>query len=420
MRLTIPRGIIYHTLRQNFSTLIKSMFVKLDNKAIVNTFEQSFADYIGCNHGVAFPFARVAIYYSLKLKLFPVGSEIIMPPITIKAILDVVLALGLKPVFVDIDPDTLGFDLTKLQASITPKTKAILITYLYGMVPDLGAMLTICKKHDLFIIEDFAQCLNGEYKGKKVGGFGDVGIYSASSIKTLDTCGGGLLVTDNKQFYQQLRVCQAELGKPSRAALIKKIYTNIVRNTATTRIIFHLFAFPLLKVIHRFKPEAFIKNTGDRDKNPLKKLPAAWFTQYTSLQASIGLTLLPKVQYEDRVRISNANTIRANTSVQFPQGVSDTKNVFWQTIAYFSEPLVILGLLRANQIDSATTSLEKISTLPNYPFKGNTPNADMIYSCAIFVPSYPGLKESDLTYIVNTFNQVSRQSETMGRVSWAG
>jgi perosamine synthetase len=409
MQLNIPRGIIYQTLAQNAEALFSSLFAKLNHTKTINNFEKEFGAYVGSKYCVAFPFARVAIYYSLKLQQFPAGSEIIMPPITIKAILDVVLDLGLKPVFVDIDPDTLCFDSNKLSESITVKTKAILITYLYGMVPDVDAMLNICHKNNIFVLEDFSQCLNGEYKGKKLGSFGDVGVYSSSSIKPLDTYGGGLLVTDNSELYHQLLKCQSELAPPSRKALIKKIYTNILRNVATTRIVFHVLVFPLLKCISYFQPQAMVKNLGERDHNPIKKLPTEWFARYTSVQAAVGLKLLSKVKRQDEIRINNSITIRANSAVKFPLGVSDTKNVFWQTIVYFSDPLKALKLLRDNQIDSATTSLVKISTLSNYNFKGHTPVADMIYSNALFIPAYPRLKEPDITHIVATLNKISHQ-----------
>ena len=341
----MPRGIIYHSIRQDLKMLIKAMFKPLNNVKIIGQFEDGFASYLDCRHCIAFPYARIAIYYSLKLQNFPANSELIMPPITIKAILDVVLDLGLKPIFIDIDPETLCFDLAQLKASVTPNTKAILITYLYGMVPNVESLVSLSKQNNLFILEDFSQCLNGEYKGKKVGGFGDVGIFSSSSIKTLDTYGGGLLVTNNDVLSQKLREHQNSLAPASRRDLIKKIYTNIVRNVATSRLIFHVFVFPLLRIIQYFTPDTWIKNTGDRNKNPINKLPESWFCQYTSVQATLGLELLPAINASDAIRIKNSNYIRANTSIQFPKGTAHTKNVFWQTIAYFSEPRGVLNFL---------------------------------------------------------------------------
>src|SRR5688500_15003152 len=122
--IAIPRGIVYHRVVQDVSYLGRALFAKLDDDQKIRRFETQFASYVGAKHCVAFPFARTAVYYSLKSQNFAPGSEILMPPITIKAMLDVVIACGLKPVFVDINLDTLCFDVELLRKAITPKTKA--------------------------------------------------------------------------------------------------------------------------------------------------------------------------------------------------------------------------------------------------------------------------------------------------------
>ena len=113
--LSIPRGIVYHSWIYDVKSLLSSFFSSLDNKDEVHNFEKIFSEYMGAKYCIAFPFARTAIYFSLKVRSFPEGTEIIMPPISIKGVLDVVLALKLKPVFVDIDPDTLRYDISGLK-----------------------------------------------------------------------------------------------------------------------------------------------------------------------------------------------------------------------------------------------------------------------------------------------------------------
>ena len=154
----------------------------MDNIEEVENFENQFSQYMGTNYCIAFPLARSAIYFSLKAKSFPEGTEIIMPPISIKGILDVVLDLKLEPVFVDIDPDTLCFDLSELKNSITNETKAILITYLYGIVPNMVDLINVCRKYGLFIIEDYSHNLNATYNNKKLGTFGGWGLSSSSQV----------------------------------------------------------------------------------------------------------------------------------------------------------------------------------------------------------------------------------------------
>lgn len=418
MQFAIPRGIIYHTVWQDMTALFKALFVDLDDRRIVRKFESAFAAYMGAPHGLAFPFARTALYFTLQLQKYPRGTKIIMPPITIKAILDVVLELGLIPIFVDIDPDTLCFNLQQLDDAITDDTKAILITYLYGMVPDLAAMMAICNAHKLFVIEDFSQCLNGQYQGKKVGTFGDVGIYSASSIKTLDTYGGGLLVTHHTDLFHALEQCQETLIQTSRIALLKKIYTDLFRNFVTRRFIFAGVVFPLLRMIQFFNPKVLVKNTGERDKMPIKYLPNAWFTRYSAFQAKVGLRSLPNLQMQDAERISNAEQIRRKAYGVFPKGVIHAKNVYWQTIAYFTNPAKALQFFGKHRIDSATTSLEKISTLRQYPYQKILPCADKIYSHALFIPSYPRLRHQDIEHIITTLNAMTHDPVLTEQVVW--
>jgi dTDP-4-amino-4,6-dideoxygalactose transaminase len=327
-----------------------------------------------------------------------------MPPITIKGILDVVLDLELKPVFVDIDPDTLCFDCDKLKRSITSKTKAILITYLFGIVPDLDRMIDICKKSNIFIIEDFSQCLNGKHNNRRVGTFGDAGIYSASSIKTLDTYGGGLLVCDDDDLYNKLNLFQSEFQSPSRLILLNKIITDLIRNIAT-RLVFHFIVFPLIKLSSRVNPGSVMKHTGGRSQEMIKSLPKHWFERYTSFQANLGFKNLSLIQASDETRVNNVAILKANMPlVKFPKGVVNTTNVYWQLVAYFKDPLTTQRSMHRSGVDTSTTSLENISSLSGYPYKGDTPNADYLYKKGLFIPAFPGLSSKDLQYISSVVN----------------
>lgn len=409
MKLAIPRGIIYHSVFEDTKWLLKSLFSKLDDKQVIFDFEKAFATLMDKPHCVAFPFARTAIYFSLKQQNFEKGSEILMPPITIKGILDVVLELGLKPVFVDLNPETLCFDPDALRAAITPNTKAVLITYLFGIVPDVEALISIAYTHGLFVIEDFSQCLNGEFNRKKVGTFGHVGIYSASSIKTLDTYGGGLLVCEDEAIYQAMLDYQATLSKPVRSILIHKVITDLIRNLATTRLLFSLVVIHLLKLINRLSPESLVKQTGDRQKSMIQKMPEEWFSAYTSLQAEVGLSIIPRLAIQDKQRIENVEKLKMAISpevIEFPKGVMGAKNVYWQLIGYVVSGSNIQRKIQSYGVDTARSSLLQISDLKEYPYQAETPNATRLYTKGYFVPSYPGLNDADLARVVNAFNSL--------------
>ena len=148
--LKIPRGSINHKISDEVKNLFKSIFYNLNSQKIVERFEQKFAFYNERKFCCAFPFARTAFYYSIKSLNIPSGSEIIMSPITIKPILDVILELNLKPVFCDLDSDTLCYDEVQLEKKINHNTKLIVITYLFGMVPNLEIYSEFKKNGKLF------------------------------------------------------------------------------------------------------------------------------------------------------------------------------------------------------------------------------------------------------------------------------
>ena len=405
--LAIPRGVIYHHLCDDFKRLFSCWTAQLDDIKAVKEFEGEFARLLGRKHCVAFPFARTAIYFILKAKNLPSGAEVIMPPITIKAILDVVLDLKLKPVFVDIDPETLSFDPDNLRRAITNNTRVIILTYLFGIVPNIEELLEVCGARDLSVIEDFSQCLNGFYKERKAGAFGDVGVYSASSIKTLDTYGGGLAVCDDDSIAENLRLSVATLLAPDRYALFKKILTDFIRNLATSRLVFTLFTLPAIKLLNRVRPNSVMKQTGERSSLMISELPEEWFHRYSSFQARVGLDALRTLEEVDFKRIANVERIKHGAKgLRVPKGVQGGRNVYWQFLVYFDNPLRVQRTLHSVKIDTASTSLMKISNLPAYPVQGYTPNADQLYTNSLFIPAHHNLEFDDIEAVIAAVNNL--------------
>ena len=402
----IPRGVIYHDIFFDIKNFFKSIFYPLNKNGTINDFEEMFKDYIGSEYCVAFPYARTGIYFSLKSQNYEEGTEILMPPITIKPMLDVVLDLKLKPVFVDIDPDTLCFDLNDLNKKITNQTKAILITYLYGMVPNLNELIKFCNENKLFVIEDFSQCLNGKFEDKKVGTFGDIGVYSSSKTKTLDIYGGGLCVTNNSDLFRILQKFQKNLSKPKRLRILKIVTTDLLLNLATQRIIFNLVTFRLLKILTKSSNSQTIKYVGSRSVEPLKTLPPYWFEKFTSFQAKIGLELIKSVDQLDKKRIFIVEDYKKSIKkISFPKGVPQGKNVYWQFLCYYKNPSEFQTIMQKYNVDLSSSSLSRISNLEKYKYRNETPNADYIYENSIFVPSYPNLTNKDIAYMVKMFNE---------------
>ena len=393
----IPRGIIYHTLTEDFLNIFKCLFVKLTSNEEILRFENVFAEYNGSKYCVAFPYARMGIFYSIKASKLPKGSEIIMPPITIKAILDVVLEAGLKPVFVDLNLDDFSYDLNDLKKKINKNTKSILISYLYGIIPDVNKIVNIAKEHDLFIMEDFSQCLNGKYNDKKTGNFGHIGIYSSSTTKTLDTYGGGLCVTNSKGYYDQLKMLQEKQTSASRINLFKKVLLDFIRNLLTNIIFFNLFTIRIIKIVQLFNKDFLVKYVGNKNQEPLKKFPKTYYEKFTSFQAKLGIKYIKYLDKQDSSRKENVEFIKSN--LEDPTTKNESKNnVYWQFLYLFKDlsQKQVLNIFRKYKIDTSRSSLPLLPNLEKYNFNQTTPNAEKIINHGYFIPAYHRLTKNDL------------------------
>ena len=128
------------------------------------------------------------------------GDEVIMPTFTFVASFEAILLLGAIPVLVDID-DTLGLDAKAVEAAITPKTKAVMVVQMCGSMAYMNALVQVCDKHNLLLVEDACQAIGGRYNNKPLGSIGDLGCFSFDFVKTV-TCGeGGAVITNNKEYY---------------------------------------------------------------------------------------------------------------------------------------------------------------------------------------------------------------------------
>lgn len=164
--------------------------------------ETELAEYIGVKYTVGLNSGTDALHLALRALDIGKGDEVITTAFTFVATAEAIGIVGAKPVFVDINADTFNIDPAKIEAAITPKTKAIIPVHLYGQPCDMDAIMDIAKRYDLHVIEDCCQAIGSTYKGKKVGTFGDIGCYSFYPTKNLGTMGDGGLVTTNSEYLK--------------------------------------------------------------------------------------------------------------------------------------------------------------------------------------------------------------------------
>ena len=169
-------------------------------------FEKDFAKYCGAEHCVAFNSGTSAEHVGLMLLGVGQGDEVITTPYTFVATSWAISYVGATPVFVDVDDATMNLDPKLIEEAITPQTKAVLPVHLYGQPFDVDGIREVCQKHNLPLMEDACQAHGAKYKGKTVGGLGDVSCFSFYPGKNLGAFGeGGALVTNNAEFAKRAR-----------------------------------------------------------------------------------------------------------------------------------------------------------------------------------------------------------------------
>ena len=203
--LTAQNQIIGDQLIEASKRVILSAQYIMGNE--VKAFESEFRAYIGVEHAISVANGTDALVIALKALGIGEGDEVITTPFTFFATAESISFVGAKPVFVDVEKDSFNMDPQKIEAAITPKTKAIMPVHLFGLACDMDAIMAIAKAHGLFVIEDACQAVGGLYKGNKLGTIGDVACFSFFPTKNLGAAGdGGMIVTNRDEIAT---ICRA-------------------------------------------------------------------------------------------------------------------------------------------------------------------------------------------------------------------
>lgn len=199
----------YLALKKEIDPAIHKVMAKADFilGQEVELFEKEFSHFSGAVYGIGVASGTEALYLSLLALGIGSGDEVITAANTFVATVLPISYTGARPVLVDIDKETYNIDIALIRKAITRKTKAIIPVHLYGQPLDMDPIMKIAKEYNLKVIEDACQAHGAEYKGKKVGGIGDVGCFSFYPGKNLGAYGdGGMVLTNNEKVAQKIRM----------------------------------------------------------------------------------------------------------------------------------------------------------------------------------------------------------------------
>jgi perosamine synthetase len=327
----------------------------------VSAFEAAFAEMTGVKYTIATSSGTTALHVALLAHHIGQGDEVITSSFSFIASANTILYTGARPVFVDIEPKTFNLDPEKIEAAITPRTKAILPVHLFGLPANMDSIMAVAKKHRLLVIEDACQSHGAEYKGKRAGSFG-TGAFSLYPTKNITSAEGGMITTDDATIAESCRA---------------------------------------------------IRQHGMRRRYYHDEL--GFNFRMTDIHAAIGLAQLSKLERFNQARNANAEYLSKNLRGVIPPCVpTGSRHVFHQYTVRVSNGRrdALLDHLKERGIGTGVYYPVPIHQQTYYTqalgYNLRLPECERAAAEVISLPVHPALSQSDLETIVTAVNEFTK------------
>jgi dTDP-4-amino-4,6-dideoxygalactose transaminase len=272
----------------------------------VPALERRLAGFLGIEHCVCQPQARVGIYLALKALISP-GQTVVLSPYTIYDVVNMVICAGGRPLFADIDRDTCNISVEHIEALTDDRTGAVLVTHLHGLACDVAGAAAIAARHNVPLIEDASQAFGAVVNGRRVGTFGRAGVFSFGMAKNVNSYYGGLVATADAQLADRLRRELAAFPYTGTDVLLKRVAFSGTGDVLTARPIFDAFTFWVYRYGHLHGVDAITNRWRGEDEPVLKQqIPPSALRRMTPAQARLILRMLDRVDRDSKVRIEHA------------------------------------------------------------------------------------------------------------------
>ncbi|MEK4136606.1 UDP-4-amino-4,6-dideoxy-N-acetyl-beta-L-altrosamine transaminase [Kurthia sp. FSL E2-0154] len=339
----------------------------------VSEFEKVVADYVGATYAVAFSNGTAALHAACYAAGITQGDEVITTPITFAASANCVRYMGGEVIFADIDEETYNLDPKEVEKKITSKTKAIIPVDFTGQPVDIDAFMEIGKKHNIVIIEDGAHSLGASYKKRKVGATADMTMFSFHPVKPITTGEGGMIVTNNRTYYEKLRLFRG----------------------------------------HGITQTAYAKEQGDWY---YEMTDLGYNYRMTDIQAALGISQMNRLDefIEKRQELANLYTEKINQlpTLKAPKQLANTQSGWHLYSAQLDE--TVLGKTRKEVFEDLRNANIGVHVhyIPVYwhPYyqelgykKGICPKAEQWYERALTLPLHPQMNEADVDFVLSYF-----------------
>jgi len=355
-------------------------------------FEKEFAEYIGVKHSISVGNGTDALVVALMACGIGEGDEVITTPFTFFATAESISFVGATPVFVDVEKDTYNLDPLKIEERITEKTKAIMPVHIFGQPAKMDEIMAIAKKHNLKVIEDAAQAVGSEYKGKKSGAIGDVGCFSFFPTKNLGCAGdGGIITTSDDNIATIARALRTH-GSGENGQRAYNLLNKINEKVKTS------------------------EGHDDTVYNPLKyyNYLIGFNTRLDTIQAAILRIKLANIDNWNEKRRENAKMYDEklrDTSLTLPITIAESKSVYNMYVVQSENREEMINKLKDKGISTGVyypvpMHLQKVYKGLGYK-EGDMPVAEYLSHRTFAIPIFPELSIEQKEYIMESIKDVN-------------
>jgi len=378
-------------------------------------FEKSFARYQGCEYAVFVPSGRVSLWLLLKALEYPAGSEIVLPAFTFFAMPAAVRFAGLTPVFADIDPATYELTAESVRAVLTPRTRAVLPTHLFGRTCPLSDLQKICGPAGIDVIEDCAQAFGAGIGGRKAGCVGRAACFTFGITKNFTTFSGGMLACGEKDVHGRIVEIMREFRGASRSRLFKEGITSLAMWMATRRLLFNMFVAPVLRTSPSDGPDrvhtAFGEKTQGMNEETMRYLK--WTPVDSQARAGMKQLLTLDAKNEARRR-RGTELLRLMKQAGCERGLpapagQDGDHIFMSFAVTRPDRYLFASRLRRHGVDVSPGYMNDCSGMKEL---GGDPGSCSVSQAVerdiLHLPMYPGLGDGDLRAIAGAMAAADR------------
>ena len=348
-------------------------------------FEREFAEYIGVKHAISVGNGTDALVLALMAAGVGKGDEVITTPFTFFSTAESISAVGAIPVFVDVEKETYNINPLKIEEKITKKTKAIMPVHIFGQAAKMDEIMAIAKKHNLKVIEDAAQAVGSEYKGKKSGSIGDAGCFSFFPTKNLGCAGDGGIITTSDDNIATIAKALRTHGSGENGQKAYNLLNNISEEIKIS------------------------EGHDDTVYNPLKyyNYLIGFNTRLDAVQAAILRVKLPKINEWNEKRRENAKEYDEklkDTDLTLPISIPESKSVYNMYVIQAENRDEVINKLKDKGISTGVyypvpIHLQKAYTELEYK-EGDMPVAEYLSHRTFAIPIFPELSSEQKEYII--------------------